>query len=64
MHMEAGLIQWKGGHAKRKEHKKILTAGTDLQGYNGVGVGEGEWQKRNGTGKKKKMGRRATFLEA
>ncbi len=46
-----GLIQWKGGHAKRKEHKKILTAGTDLQGYNGVGVGEGEWQKRNGTGK-------------
>ncbi len=29
-----GLIKWKGGHAKRKEHKKILTAGTDLQGYN------------------------------
>lgn len=52
--MEAGLIQWKGGHAKRKEHKKILTAGSDLQGYNGVRVRE--WQKRNGTGIKKKNG--------
>jgi len=48
MYMEAGLIQCKAGHTKRKEHKKILTAGTDLQGYNGVGVGEGEWQGTSG----------------
>lgn len=53
MHMDAGLIQWKGGHAKRKEHKKILTAGTDLQGYNGVGVGEGSGRREMGQEKKR-----------
>lgn len=47
-----GLIRWKGGHSKRKDHKKSLTAGTDLQGYKGVGMGEGSVRREMGQGKK------------